>query len=52
MNIYKNIRYYRTWIRGNWFLVLPDFQTSIQLIDGCTEDDIYYVIENDVYQYI
>ena len=52
MNTYKNIHYYRAWIRGNWYLILPEFQTPIQLVDGCTEDGIERIIEDKVIQLI
>lgn len=52
MNIYKGIKYYRTWMRGNWFLILPDFQISVQLVDGCTDDDIINIINNEVIKYV
>ena len=46
MNTYKNITYYRTWINGNWHLILPESQTSIQLVDNCSTDDIERIIDN------
>ena len=49
---YKNIRYYRTWIQGNWFLILPAFQKSIQLVNNCSIEDIEKIIDNEVYQFI
>ena len=52
MNIYNEIKYYRTWIRGNWYLIIPEFQTSIQLVDGCSTEDIERIIDNKIYQYI
>lgn len=52
MKTYKNVRYFRTWIRGNWYLMLPNFQISIQLNDPCSENDIEQIIENDVIQFI
>ena len=52
MNTYKNIEYYRTWIGGNWHLVIPEFQISIQLVDGCSTEDIEKTIDNEICQYI
>ena len=52
MNTYKNIKYYRTWIQGNWFLILPDFQKSIQLQNNCSLEDIEQIINNEVCQFI
>jgi len=52
MNTYRNIKYYRTWIRGNWYLILPDFEISIQLVDGCSTDEIEKIINKEVWQYI
>ena len=52
MNEYKNVKYFKTWIRGNWYLILPEFQTSIQLVDGCTEDDIERIIDNEVCRFL
>ena len=49
---YKNIRYYKQWFQGNWYIMLPDFQMSIQLVDNCTEDDILHIIENEVIKYV
>ena len=50
MNIYKGIKYYRTWICGNWHLIIPEFQMSIQLVDNCSTDDIEKIIDNEIYQ--
>ena len=52
MNTYNGIKYYRTWIRGNWYLILPDFEISIQLQDNCSTEDIKQIIDNEICQYI
>ena len=52
MEQYKDIKYYRTWIRGNWYLILPEFQISIQLVNGCSTEDIEKIIDNEICQYI
>ena len=52
MKTYNNIQYFTTWMRGNWYLVLPDFQKSIQLQDPCSENDIERIIDNEVCQFI
>ena len=52
MEQYKDIKYYRTWIRGNWYLIVPDFEISIQLQDNCSTDDIEKIIENEIWQFI
>ena len=52
MNTYKNIKYFKTWIQGKWFLVLPDFEKSIQLEEPCSEEDIEQIIDSEVVQFI
>ena len=52
MNQYKNIKYYRSWIRGNWYLIIPDFQKTIQLEDGCSTENIEQIIDNEICQFI
>ena len=49
---YNRIKYYRTWIGRNWHLILPELQTSIQLLDGCSTEDIEKIIDNEICQYI
>ena len=52
MNEYKNIKYFKTWMRGNWYLVLPDFQKSIQMNEPFSDEDLKKVIDDEVCQFI
>jgi len=52
MNTYNGIKYYRTWIGGNWHVIIPEFQTSIQLKDNCSTEDIEKIIDNEICRYI
>ena len=52
MKIYKGIKYYVNWINGNWHLILPELQKSIQVVDGCSTEDFEKIIEDEVIQFI
>lgn len=52
MNTYKNIKYFKTWIQGKWYLILPDFQKSIQLQDPYSIENIEQIIDNEICQFI
>jgi len=49
---YKGIKYYLNWNNGNWFLMLPEYQNSIQLVDNCSSDDIKKILDREVYQFL
>lgn len=52
MKTYKDIKYFTVRMGGNWYLVMPDFQKSIQLLDGCSTEDIKKIIDNEICQFI
>ena len=52
MSTYKDIKYFTTWLRGNWYLIIPDFQITIRLREPYTEDTLMQIIEDEVCQFI
>ena len=49
---YKGIKYFTTWIEGNWYLVIPDYHKVIEIIDDYTTDLIEELIEVRIVKYL
>lgn len=52
MKTYKGIKYCKEWLNGNWYIVMPELQKSIQMQEPFTDEDIKQIIKDEVCQYI
>ena len=52
MKTYKDIPYFTVWMRGNWYLIIPEFQKMIHLDDDFNDHTIQQVIDNEVCQFL
>ena len=51
MKTYKDIKYNKEWINGNWYIVMPELQKKIQMQDPFTDEDVIQIIEDEVCQF-
>ena len=49
---YKNIKYFVTWIEGNWYLIISDYQRVIEIVDDYNDEIIREIIENRICKFI
>lgn len=52
MDTYKDIRFFTTWIRGSWYLIIPDYEVSIQLEEPFNHETLLQIIDNEICQFI
>ena len=51
MHEYKHIKYFVTWIKNDWYLIIPEYHKVIELVDYNVET-IEKLIDYRIIQYL